>query len=49
MSRAAISQMLQQDPLAEHPKQRGAIVNVASQLGIVARPGAGKFSPCSVC
>ncbi|CAH0042543.1 unnamed protein product [Clonostachys rhizophaga] len=42
VSRAAISQMLQQDSLAEHPKQRGAIVNVASQLGIVARPGAGE-------
>ncbi|CAG9992121.1 unnamed protein product [Clonostachys byssicola] len=43
VSRAAISQMLQQDPLAEHPKQRGAIVNVASQLGIVARPGAAPY------
>ncbi|CAG9956987.1 unnamed protein product [Clonostachys rosea f. rosea IK726] len=43
VSRASISQMLQQDPLAEHPKQRGAIVNVASQLGIVARPGAAPY------
>ena len=40
-SRAALAQMLKQEPLAEHPGQRGAIVNIASQLGIVARPGAG--------
>lgn len=41
-SRAALAQMLKQDPLAEHPGQRGAVVNIASQLGIVARPGAGE-------
>jgi NAD(P)-dependent dehydrogenase (short-subunit alcohol dehydrogenase family) len=40
-SRAALEQMLKQEPLKEHPEQRGAIVNIASQLGIVARPGAG--------
>lgn len=34
--------MLKQEPLKEQPKQRGAIVNIASQLGIVARPGAGQ-------
>ncbi|SPO00099.1 related to regulatory protein amdA [Cephalotrichum gorgonifer] len=44
-SRAALAQMLNQEPLAEHPGQRGAVVNIASQLGIVARPGAGQ-SPC---
>lgn len=42
-SRAALRQMLQQQPIPEHPQQRGSIVNIASQLGIVARPGAGKF------
>jgi hypothetical protein len=35
--------MLKQEPMKEHPRQRGSIVNIASQLGIVARPGAGKF------
>lgn len=39
--RAQLRSMLRQKPLAEHPKQRGSIVNIASQLGIVARPGAG--------
>jgi NAD(P)-dependent dehydrogenase (short-subunit alcohol dehydrogenase family) len=41
--RAQLRSMLQQDPLSEQPKQRGSIVNIASQLGIVARPGAGKL------
>ncbi|KAI9162863.1 short chain dehydrogenase reductase [Paramyrothecium foliicola] len=40
MSRAALAQMIQQEPLHDHPKQRGSVVNVASQLGIVARPQA---------
>ena len=35
--------MLKQEPLAEQPAQRGSIVNIASQLGIVARPGAGMY------
>lgn len=43
-SRAALSQMLQQQPLSEHPRQRGAVVNIASQLGVVARPNAGKHT-----
>lgn len=43
-SRAALAQMLKQEPLEEHPEQRGAVVNIASQLGIVARPGAGTLS-----
>jgi hypothetical protein len=34
--------MLKQEPMEEQPKQRGSIVNIASQLGIVARPGAGQ-------
>lgn len=36
--------MLKQDPLASHggknPNQRGSIVNIASQLALVARPTA---------
>lgn len=32
--------MIKQQPLSEHPEQRGAVVNIASQLGIVARPTA---------
>jgi len=39
-SRAALNIMTKQDPLGR-PGQRGAIVNIASQLGIVARPTAG--------
>ncbi|KXJ96111.1 hypothetical protein Micbo1qcDRAFT_231221 [Microdochium bolleyi] len=42
-SRAALAQMLRQEPLPEHPKQRGAVVNIASQLGILARPGAAHY------
>lgn len=41
-SRAVISHMLRQQPHEEHPGQRGAIVNIASQLGVVARPAAGE-------
>jgi NAD(P)-dependent dehydrogenase (short-subunit alcohol dehydrogenase family) len=41
-SRAALRLMLKQEPLEEHPEQRGSIVNIASQLGVVARPSAGK-------
>lgn len=40
VARAALGWMVDQEPLQEQPSQRGAIVNVASQLGIVARPGA---------
>jgi NAD(P)-dependent dehydrogenase (short-subunit alcohol dehydrogenase family) len=40
--RAQLRNMLRQQPMKEHIKQRGSIVNIASQLGIVARPGAGK-------
>jgi NAD(P)-dependent dehydrogenase (short-subunit alcohol dehydrogenase family) len=40
--RAQLRNMLKQKALEEHPKQRGSIVNIASQLGIVARPGAGE-------
>ncbi|PYI06155.1 oxidoreductase [Aspergillus sclerotiicarbonarius CBS 121057] len=46
-SRAELRQMLKQDPLPSHDPnrapQRGAIVNVASQLGIVGQPRARKF------
>jgi NAD(P)-dependent dehydrogenase (short-subunit alcohol dehydrogenase family) len=40
--RAQLRNMLKQQPMKEHPKQRGSIVNIASQLGIIARPGAGE-------
>lgn len=40
--RAQLRNMLKQEPLQEHSKQRGSIVNIASQLGVVARPGAGQ-------
>ncbi|GFF26068.1 2-(R)-hydroxypropyl-CoM dehydrogenase [Aspergillus udagawae] len=43
-SRAELKQMLKQDPLPSHDPgrepQRGSIVNIASQLGIVSRPEA---------
>lgn len=45
-SRAQLKQMTKQDPLPSHdltrPSQRGTIVNIASQLGIVGRPRARK-------
>lgn len=47
-SRAELKQMLKQDPLPSHDSnrepQRGAVVNVASQLGVVGRPDARKFT-----
>ena len=42
--RAWITQMLQQKPLEEHKEQRGAIVHIASQLGLIARPTAGELT-----
>lgn len=43
-SRAQLKQMIGQDALPSHdpsrPPQRGAVVNIASQLGIVGRPNA---------
>ncbi|KAI1780259.1 NAD(P)-binding protein [Hypoxylon cercidicola] len=42
-SRAALAQMLRQEPLDTHPGQRGAVVNIASQLGIVGRPAAATY------
>lgn len=44
-SRAMLSLMLKQEPLPEHGEMRGSVVNIASQLGIVARPGAGELIP----
>ncbi|KAF2027785.1 NAD(P)-binding protein [Setomelanomma holmii] len=41
--RAQLRNMLKQEPLEGHPKQRGSIVNIASQLGLVARPGAAAY------
>ena len=50
-SRAALRQMVQQEPLPSHdpsrPAQRGSVVNIASQLGIVSRPGARTYYPIS--
>ncbi|KAK1573146.1 short-chain dehydrogenase [Colletotrichum navitas] len=43
VSRAVLRNMLSQKPYEEHPGQRGAIVNIASQLGIVARPAAAPY------
>ena len=47
-SRAQLTQMIKQDPLPSHdparPGQRGAVVNIASQLGVVSRPNARKFA-----
>ncbi|KAI1139485.1 NAD(P)-binding protein [Hypoxylon sp. FL0543] len=42
-SRAALAQMVEQEPLEEHRGQRGAVVNIASQLGIVGRPTAAPY------
>ena len=47
VTRAVMGHMVQQEPLpGQHRirKQRGAVVNVASQLGIVSRPGAVAYS-----
>lgn len=41
-SRAALAEMLKQEPLAGNTT-RGAVVNIASQLGIVARPAAAAY------
>lgn len=50
VSRAALGQMLKQEVLPEYPEQRGSIVNIASQLGLVGRPEAGEFSfPFLLC
>lgn len=44
VSRASLSHMITQTPLPQHPQQKGAVVNIASQLGIVARPAAGELN-----
>ncbi|KAK3081583.1 hypothetical protein LTS18_005145 [Coniosporium uncinatum] len=47
-SRAELSAMMKQDPLpnqdSRRPPQRGSIVNIASQLGIVGRPACSAYS-----
>lgn len=43
MSRAVLAHMIKQEPLPAHPKQRGAIVHIASQLGVVAKTGAAPY------
>jgi NAD(P)-dependent dehydrogenase (short-subunit alcohol dehydrogenase family) len=45
-SRSEIAQMLKQEPLPTHDGRvgnRGAIVNIASQLGVVSRPNAREY------
>lgn len=49
-SRAEIQQILKQEPLPTHdgrPGNRGSVVNIASQLGIVGRPAARTYPPLS--
>ncbi|KAH8205591.1 hypothetical protein TruAng_000297 [Truncatella angustata] len=48
VTRAAVRQMLKQEPLPAHREMRGSVVNVASQLGVVARATACKFVPPGV-
>ena len=46
-SRAELTQMLKQEPLPTHDGRlgnRGSIVNIASQLGVVSRPNARECS-----
>lgn len=43
VSRQVLGHMVKQEPLSQHPKQRGAIVNIASQLGFVAKTGASPY------
>ncbi|KAL4938364.1 hypothetical protein BDV06DRAFT_231905 [Aspergillus oleicola] len=49
VSRAALKKMVAQDAVADDPaetwrtKSRGSIVNIASQLGVVSRPGASAY------
>lgn len=43
VTRGVLAHMVQQEPLPEHPMQRGAIVNIASQLGIVSRSAAAPY------
>ncbi|KAL4867277.1 hypothetical protein BDV12DRAFT_122501 [Aspergillus spectabilis] len=42
-SRAAFAQMIKQEALPQHPGQKGAVANIASQLGVVARAGAAPY------
>ncbi|TVY27104.1 Levodione reductase [Lachnellula hyalina] len=45
-SRAELAQMLRQEVLPSHdgrPGERGSVVNIASQLGVVGRPNAREF------
>ena len=48
-SRAELRQMINQEPLPSHdpsrPPQRGAVVNIASQLGLVGRSKARESMP----
>lgn len=43
VSREVLGHMIKQKPLSEHPKQKGTIVHIASQLGIVGRPAAAPY------
>jgi NAD(P)-dependent dehydrogenase (short-subunit alcohol dehydrogenase family) len=50
-SRAELRQMMGQELVkdSDRPPQRGAIVNIASQLGIVGRPTAGEYARPALC
>ncbi|TEA22351.1 2-(R)-hydroxypropyl-CoM dehydrogenase [Colletotrichum sidae] len=43
VSRAILGHMIKQEPLEENAAQRGSVVNIASQLGVVARPKAAPY------
>ncbi|TDZ23647.1 2-(R)-hydroxypropyl-CoM dehydrogenase [Colletotrichum orbiculare MAFF 240422] len=43
VSRAILGHMIKQEPLEENAGQRGSVVNIASQLGVVARPKAAPY------
>ena len=43
VTRQVLGHMMKQEPLPDNPKQRGAIVNIASQLALVARTEAAAY------
>jgi NAD(P)-dependent dehydrogenase (short-subunit alcohol dehydrogenase family) len=48
-SRAELRVMKAQTPLVDHPGQRGAVVSIASQLGVVGRPQASMWFRHFLC
>lgn len=43
VTREVLGRMVKQEPLPDHQGQRGAVVNIASQLGLTARTGAAPY------